>query len=463
MEALLLLLLLILAPALARVTARIRHHVDELEHAATHDELTGLSNRLGFRRSAQKLLESGATSAALLLIDVDGFSEINDGLGSSSGDTLLSQLGERLRCELVECEVFARLGEDEFGVLIREATAAEISAAAERIERALIDPFVIDRVRIAVTVSVGAALLGGLETDLAAALRRAGAALMTAKEAGRSKLQIYDASYQASDSSRVALTAELREALQDGQLVVHYQPQADLATHAVRGVEALVRWEHPEQGLLNAGMFIAQAERGGLATQLRSYVLETSARQWQEWTMLGINLELAVNVSTVDMLDASLPDEITDLLKRYRIPAWNLILEITERTLIGDERRSAQVIDALNRIGIRLAIDDFGIGESSLASLRRFRIQQVKLDRSLMADVPGDPAAEAIVGASIDIAHAIGATVVAEGIETRDQWRFAAAFGCDVAQGDVIGRAVPGTEITGRLLAAPIVDRKAAA
>jgi diguanylate cyclase (GGDEF)-like protein len=463
LEALLLLLFLILAPALARVTSRIRRHVDELEHAATHDELTGLPNRLGFRRSAQELLASGSSSAALLLVDLDGFSEINDGLGSTSGDTLLTELGERLRSELVECEVFARLGEDEFGVLIRDGTAAEIAAAAERIERALIEPFVIDGVRIAVTVSVGAAMLSEHDIDLATALRRAGAALTSAKEAGRSKLQIYDASYQASDSSRVALTAELREALQVGQLVVHYQPQADLATYAVRGVEALVRWEHPERGLLNAGMFIAQAERGGLTTQLRSYVLETSARQWQEWATLGINLELAVNVSTVDMLDASLPDEIADLLERYRIPPWNLILEITERTMIGDERRSAQVIDALSRIGIRLAIDDFGIGESSLASLRRFRIQQVKLDRSLMADVPGDPAAEAIVGASIEIAHAIGATVVAEGIETHDQWRFASAFGCDVAQGYLIGRAVTGDEITERVLTAPIVRGNVAA
>ena len=187
------------------------------------------------------------------------------------------------------------------------------------------------------------------------------------------------------------------------------------------------------------------------------------AAQWQEWSKLGINLELAVNVSTVDMLDASLPDEIARLLDRYEIPPWNLILEITERTLIGDERRTGQVIGALGRIGIRLAVDDFGIGESSLASLRRFPVQQIKLDRSLMADVPGDPGAEAIVRSSIDIAHAIGATVVAEGVETPAQWRFAVNHGCDVAQGTLIGQPVPGDEIAKLLLSARILTRQVAA
>jgi len=456
MEVLLLLLFLILAPALARVTSRIRRHVDELERVATHDELTQLPNRLGFRRAVDELLVSGSRSPGLLLVDVDGFSEINDALGSSNGDVVLAQVGERLRRALA-AEVVARMGEDEFGVLIRGGSEGEISAAADRIERALSEPFVVDGVRIAVTVSVGAAPLNGPDIDVPAALRRAGAALMNAKEPGRGKLQIYDASYVASDSSRVALAAELRDALREGQLVVHYQPQADLLTHAVRGVEALVRWEHPERGLLTAGAFIGEVERTGLATRLRSHVLETASQQWQEWSALGINLELAVNVGTVDILDASLPGEIADLLARYRIPPWSLVLEITERTLIGDERRTQQVLDALGRIGVRLAIDDFGIGESSLASLRRFRIQQVKLDRSLMADIPGDPAAEAIVGGSVEIAHALGATVVAEGIETDDQWTCAATFGCDVAQGYLVGRPGPAAEITRRVLSSPIV------
>ena len=187
-------------------------------------------------------------------------------------------------------------------------------------------------------------------------------------------------------------------------------------------------------------------------------MLETSARQWQEWSALGIDLEISVNLSTVDMLDASLPDEIAALLDRYEIPPWNLVLEITERTLIGDDRRSEQVLARLRAIEVRLAIDDFGIGESSLASLRRFPVQQIKLDRSLLADAPGDAPAEAIVSSCVEIAHAIGATVVAEGIETHDQWMFAYAVGCDAGQGYLIGRPAPGDELLELLQEAPAVS-----
>jgi EAL domain-containing protein (putative c-di-GMP-specific phosphodiesterase class I) len=229
----------------------------------------------------------------------------------------------------------------------------------------------------------------------------------------------------------------------------------------VREVEALLRWQHPEKGLLTAGEFITEAERSGLARELRSFVLETAARQWQEWCAHGAELEFAVNLGTVDMLDASLPDEVADLLDRYRIPPWNLILEITERTLIGDEKRTEHVIERLSTIGVRLAIDDLGTGQSTLASLRRFPVQQIKLDRSLIADAPGDEPAEAIVSSCVEVAHAIGATVVAEGIETHDQWMFASQVGCDLAQGYLIGRPVPGDELLELLLEQPVVSRAA--
>jgi EAL domain-containing protein (putative c-di-GMP-specific phosphodiesterase class I) len=312
-----------------------------------------------------------------------------------------------------------------------------------------------------VTVSIGAAVLGEHGTDFATVLRRAGVALATAKEEGQRNFQIYNPVDETSDVSRLVQVAELREALKGGQLLLHYQPQIDLGTSRVRAVEALLRWQHPERGLLSAGAFIAQAERSGIAGELRAFVLETSARQWEEWSALGIDLEIAVNLSTVDVLDASLPDEIAGLLDRYGIPPWNLVLEITERTLIGDERRSEQVLGRLRAIGVRLAIDDFGIGESSLASLRRFPVQQIKLDRSLLADTPGDATAEAIVTGCVEIAHAIGATIVVEGIETHDQWRFAHTVGCDVAQGYLIGRPVPGDELAMRLQEMPVVSRAA--
>lgn len=462
-EALLLLLFLILAPVLMRVTSRIRQQIVELERAATHDDLLGLPNRLGFNQVLEEVLAAKGSSGALLLVDLDGFSEINHVLGFENSDALLRQVSERLQRDCHDCGVIARVGEDEFAMVLAGGDRAEIAAVAGRIERVLAEPFLVGGARVAVTVSFGAALLRQHGSDRDTLLRRAGMALATAKEAGQSKLQFYDPGNETSDVSRLAVTAELRDALDIGQLLVHYQTLTDLRTKSIRGVEALVRWQHPERGLLTAGDFIVQAERSGLATELRRFVLERSARQWQEWRELGMDLELAVNLSTVDMLDTALPDEIASLLGRYGIPPWNLVLEITERTLIGDEQRTGHIVDRLGQLGVRLAIDDFGTGQSSLASLRRFPVQQIKLDRTLLAGVPGDPAAEVIVRSCVRIAHAIGAMVVAEGIETEQQEKLAYTLGCDIAQGYLFGRPRAGDEISELLRPLRLVTRRTAA
>ena len=454
LEALLLLLFLILAPVLQRVTSRIRRHIAEVEHVATHDEVTGTPNRQGFRRAIERKLESGQP-ATLLLLDLDGFSEIGQAFGSDGGDALLAEVAARLRRDLAECELVARLGEDEFGLLLSGSDPADVALVASRAQESLAPPFLVDGIRVAVSADMGAAVLEKHGTDFTTVLRRATVALSVAKSDGRMDVEIYDPSLEIDDLSRVALLAELRDALDTGQLLVYYQPQADLLTRQVRGVEALLRWQHPTRGLIVAGEFIAVAERSGIAKELRRFVLETSARQLQEWGRAGINLELAVNLSAIDMLDISLPDEIADLLDRYSIPPWNLVLEITERTLSGDERRTRQVADRLHELGVRLAIDDFGTGYSSLSSLRRFPIQLVKLDRSLLADAPGDAAAVAIASGSVEMAHAIGACVVAEGVETREQWTFVYTLGCDIAQGYLVGRPMPADEISSRLSTIP--------
>jgi len=443
LEALLVLLFVALVPVLARASSRIDAHSSELEYVATHDELTGMLNRYGFKRAAEAALRA-RDSAAIMLVDLDGFSEINSSLGSEGGDRLLIEVGERLVHELApDHALVARLGEDEFGVLHSVTDVASAEWVAKRIRRSVAFPFAIGGVRVAVDVDVGIACFPGHGTDVDTLLGRAATALMVAKGEGRSGLQVYDASHSAHDSRRLSVAADLRDALAADQLRVYYQPQADLLTHRIRGVEALVRWEHPARGLLTAGEFIAEGERGGLTQELRRFVVATAAEQWQAWYALGLDLELAINLSSLDLLDPALPDEIEDALSRHGIPPWNLILEVTERTLIGDERRARQVVDQLGRIGVRISIDDFGTGYSSLASLRSFPIHQVKLDRSLLADVPGDEAAEAIVGGSVEIAHGLGALVVAEGIETQQQLRFASAVGCDIAQGYLIGRPAP--------------------
>jgi diguanylate cyclase (GGDEF)-like protein len=453
LEGFLLLLFLVLAPALSRVTSRIREQIAQLEYAATHDELTGAVNRLGLRRAVEARLASGAPGA-LLLLDMDGFSEVNQAFGSDGGDALLEELALRLRWELAGCDAVARLGEDEFGALLDDTSPAAIAATAARIRSYLVPPIVVDRVPVAVSVSMGAALLGEHGSTFGEVLRRAGAALAAAKADARGSIQVYEPGHEAADSSRIALAAELRDALARDELLLHYQPQADLLTRQIRGVEALLRWQHPTRGLLSAYEFIRDAERSGVATELRRFVLETATRQWHEWSSNGVKLEISVNLTAIDLHDASLPDEIARLLERHGIPPWNLVLEITERTL-ADERRIREVVDRLHALGVRLAIDDFGTEYASLSTLRRLPVQVLKLDRSLLADVPGEPTAEAIVGGSIELAHAIGATVVAEGIETREQWRFVHMLGCDVAQGYLVGRPAPAEELSELLEEAP--------
>ena len=448
LEGLLVLLFIALVPMLGRASSRIRAQLAELAYVATHDELTGMPNRYAFRRMADTALRT-LDSAALMLVDLDGFSRINSSLGSGAGDRLLIDAGIRLTRELSpDYAVIARLGEDEFGVVCEAADVESAEWVARRIRRALGAPLEIDGVRMAVEVDVGVAVYPSHGTDLEALLGHAATALVAAKGEGTSGVQVYDpATHSAHDNHRLTIAADLRDALELGQLSVHYQPQSDLLTHRIRGVEALVRWEHPQRGLLTAGEFITDVERSGLAQELRRFVVSTAARQWQEWHALGLDLELAVNLSAIDLLDPALPDEIEDATSRYGMPPWNLVLEVTERTLVRDDRRTRQVVEQLCRIGVRFSIDDFGTGYSSLASLRSFPLHQLKLDRSLLADVPGDEAAEAIVGGSVEIAHGLGALVVAEGIEDLARLQFASAIGCDIAQGYLIGEPAPADEL----------------
>jgi diguanylate cyclase (GGDEF)-like protein len=460
LEGLLLLLFIVLAPVLVRVSRRIRSQIAEIEHAATHDEPTGTGNRIRLRRAVEEALASGAPGA-LLVVDIDGFSELNEIFGSDGGDAVLREVALRLRWELADCELVARLGEDEFGVLLDSADPEVIERVAARIRSSLAPPVVVDTVQVAVTVSIGAASLEETD-DFVSLLRRAGAALSVAKETGDGAVRIYEPGHEAREASRSVLLAELREGLEKEELLVHFQPQVDLVTQRVRGVEALVRWEHPTRGLLAAGEFVHEAEQSGLAKELRRFVLESSARCWREWNGLGLTLEVSVNLGPVDLLDTSLPNEVARLLESYGIPPWNLVLEITERTLIVDERRTLEVTDALRALGVRLAVDDFGAGYSSLASLQRFPVQIVKLDRSLLANAAAEPAANAILRGSIELAHAIGATVVAEGVETSEQWELVHSLGCDIAQGYLVGRPAPADEIELLLQAAPAVTREAA-
>jgi diguanylate cyclase (GGDEF)-like protein len=360
LEVLLVLLFLGLVPVLARASARLRAHVADLERIATHDEVTGLLNRNGFRREVElRLTDQG--SSAVLLVELDGFSEINGTLGSASGDRLVIEAGERLQRELEPGQALGRVGEDEFGVLCSPCSATEAERIAQRVVRAFAAaPFVVNGVRMAVAADVGVGLFPEHGPDVDAVLSGASTALLAAKEDDRSNVHVYGPEHSARDHNRLAIAAELRDGLAAGELCVFYQPQADFLTHQIRGVEALLRWQHPARGLLVAEDFISYVERSGLAQEIRRFVVAEAALQWRAWYELGFDLELAVNLSAVDMLDPTLPDEIEFVTSRHGLPPWNLVLEITERALIADERRVRKIVERLDDLGVRLAVDDFG-------------------------------------------------------------------------------------------------------
>ncbi len=449
LEALLLTLLVALVPVLNRASSRLRRHVEEIDHLATHDSLLGILNRLGFQRELDR---TRLDAAALLNVDLDGFHEVNDTLGAASGDALLVEWCRRLAPELAGCELVARLGEDEIGVLLGSSKRDEIEALADRIARSSREPVDVGGVRLALEATIGIALLPDHGSDADMLLRRAGVALAAAKRANE-RVAYYDPADDESDVSRLLRTAELRNALANDEFRVFYQPQADLGTHVIRGVEALVRWNHPRDGVLDAGAFIESAERSGIIVELDRFVLEQAARQCRDWHRLGFDLDVSVNLAPANLLDARLPEHVADVLTACDLPADYLILEITEGALVRDDQRTADVLDRLRNLGVRLAIDDYGTGYSSLAYLRRLPIQQVKLDRTFIETLPGSASDQAIVRSTTELAHTLGATVVVEGVETQEQWDICAKQGCDIAQGFLIARALPEVLLTELLLA----------
>jgi diguanylate cyclase (GGDEF)-like protein len=445
LESLLIVLCVLLVPTLRKTSQRLRRQVDQLDWLASHDELTGLLNRPGFSRLLEHALRAAPTRGAMLLIDLDRFHEINETIGAEQGDLLLVEVGGRLRGAFAS-DTVARLGEDEFAILLSGAHETEIASAT----RTIVDTFgpnvSVNGIRLGVTVRVGGARYPEHGLDADTLIRHASIALTAAKDES-TRLSFYSEEQERHDVARLALIGDLRAGLAAGQLVVHYQPQADVATGAVRGVEALVRWNHPERGLLAADEFIGVVERTDLISELGRFVLAEAVRQWRHWRSQGLTLDLAVNLSTIDLLDLTLPGTIVDLLIEHGMPADRLTLEITESTLLQDEQRSDQVLRQLEQIGVCLAIDDFGTGYSSLSTLRKLPIRQVKIDRTFVAGIPDDKDNDTIVESTIQLAHTLGAVVVAEGVETETQLQRLAALGCDGAQGYLIGRPAPADEL----------------
>jgi diguanylate cyclase (GGDEF)-like protein len=414
-----------------------------LRRQARTDDLTGLPNRRALYADAPALLQR---PSALLLLDLDRFKEVNDSLGHDVGDHLLEQVSVRLQEALPRTAMLARLGGDEFAVLLRRAGAVEATALAGELGAALAAPFALGTLAVQTRASIGIALFPDQGTELGDLLRRADMAMYKAKSA-RTGSHVYRSEDDSHGDTRLRTLQELRLALVGDQLLVHYQPKVSLLTGAVSGVEALVRWQHPDRGLLQPEEFLDLVEEAGLMHELTRVVLAQALDQALVWQTHGHALTIAVNVSASSLVNVDLPEQIVQMAADRGLPAAVLMLEITEDFLMGDRERARSVLTRLREAGIQIAVDDFGTGYSSLSYLRELPIDELKLDRSFVLPMSEDARAASLVASTIDLAHSLGLRMVAEGVETGAAYDELARFGCDHAQGFFMSRPVPAAEL----------------
>jgi diguanylate cyclase (GGDEF)-like protein len=444
--------LLLLWLGLFRIVA---HASRRLRHQATHDTLTGLSNRAELHDDGAKALANArrdGSLAALMLIDLDRFKEVNDTMGHEQGDRLLVDVAARLRQLLRGDDILARLGGDEFAVLAIVPHRGAVGEVATRLLRALAVPFDVGGVAIELGASIGIALQPDHGEDVSTLLRHADVAMYEAKRAG-SHIETYATERDPYSAERLKLLGELRRAVDHDELVLHFQPKVALSSGRVIGVEALVRWEHPERGLLGPHEFLGLAERTGLIADITRWVLDAAVRQCAAWRRSGSELPVAVNLAAANIVDTTLPESVAHILQRWDVPGRLLECEISEDTVMGDPRRAGDVLERLRELGVRLSLDDFGTGHSSLSYLKRLPLDEVKIDRSFVIGMADDPSDAAIVRSTIDLARHLGLEVVAEGVETSEVLDVLAALQCDVAQGFLLSRPLPAAEFDGWLAA----------
>jgi diguanylate cyclase (GGDEF)-like protein len=381
-----------------------------------------------------------------LLLDLDKFKEVNDSLGHHVGDHLLVQVGARLGGLLRAGDMLARLGGDEFAVLLPDITADEATSIAFKLRSSLTEPFILEGLALRTDVSIGVSLAPEHGTELTVLLRRADIALYKAK-GNRSGSHVYTPADDTANRERLRTLSELRTALAENQFTLHYQPKLDLTTNRVCGVEALVRWDHPNRGLLYPDSFLELIEEAGLMRPLTELVLDEALDQAATWHEEGRPLTVAVNLSPSCLVETDLPDKVNAMIAARRLPPTALQLEITEAFLMTDRARACDILARLRASGIQIAVDDFGTGYSSLAYLRELPIDELKLDRSFVFPMADDARAAALVFSTIALAHSLGLRMVAEGVESVSALNELARHGCDQAQGYYLSRPVPAAEL----------------
>ena len=420
---------------------------EELTQLALHDTLTGLPNRIlladRISQAMAKVAEQGGCFS-LMFIDLDGFKPVNDAFGHHLGDRLLREVALRLRDQLRSQDTLARIGGDEFVLLVRLSEPDDAPQVAARQVSLLSKSFRVDEHDLQISASVGIALYPGNGQTAEELLMNADAAMYHAKGAGKNGYSFFDVSMNTNARKQLQLLQDLRQALEHNQFRLHYQPKFDAVSGQPVGAEALLRWEHPQQGLLLPEHFIELAEKTGLIIPIGEWVLNEACRQMRAWFDEGYShWRISVNLSALQFCYSGLVDSVVSVLERHRLPANSLTLEITETTAMSDADASMTVLQRLSQMGVDLSIDDFGTGYSSLMYLKRLPANELKIDRGFVRDLEHDSDDAAIVSAIVALGQALGLRIVAEGVETDTQQSFLTTLGCDALQGFLLGQPLP--------------------
>jgi len=384
------------------------------------------------------------------MLDLDRFKEVNDTLGHDAGDALLREVSRRLQETLRASDTVARLGGDEFAVLLPGADTESAVGTARKLLAALVEPVTLREHAVVAGGSSGIALYPDHGADATTLLRQADVAMYAAKRGGTG-YALYNPAQDQHSPRRLSLISALQRGIAHDELRLHYQPTVDMTTGQVHLVEALARWQHPEQGLLPPDAFIPLAEQTGLIVPLTRWVLATAVRQVRAWREGGLDLGVAVNLSARVLDDPDLPDSIAALLDAYEVPAARLRVEVTESAVMANATRALDVLTRLSTSGVRIAIDDFGTGYSSLAYLKRLPVDEIKIDKSFVTHMTTESDDATIVASTIGLGHSLGLRFVAEGVESRGVWQALDALGCDGAQGYYVSRALPADALAGWL------------
>lgn len=422
-----------------------RQYIADLEHKALYDSLTDLPNRLTLQDRLQQAINTARREAqplAVVIVDLSRLKEVNDILGHQNGDQVLREIALRLKQALRQCDTVARLGGDEFAVVLLDVDKERISTAARKIQKIFDRPVLIGDTPLDIEAELGIALYPDHGDNPTVLLQHADIAMRMAKSE-QSGMSVYDSLDDPFSMKRLKRFGELRQSIHDHELTLYYQPKIDIKAGKVIGVEALARWPHPMEGMISPAEFVPMIEQSGLIRPFTMWVLRQALAQCHLWMAAGIDLKIAVNLSTRNLLDPGLPDEMAKLLETCRIDPNCILLEVTESAVMFRPDRTMEILNRLDAMGLELSIDDFGTGYSSLARLHKLPVTEIKIDRCFVSEMIQDSDNAMIVRSTIELAHNLGLKVVAEGVENGDTLNMLMALGCDIAQGYHLGRPQP--------------------